>query len=38
LPAAAIDARFAAETVKKATERSGRGFGDFLKGRLKKVP
>jgi hypothetical protein len=38
LPAAAIDACFAAETVKKATERSGRVFGDFLKGRLKKVP
>jgi hypothetical protein len=38
LPAAVIDASFAAKTVKKATERSGRGFGDFLKGRLKKVP
>jgi len=38
LPEAAIDARSNAETVKKATERSGRGFGDFLRGRLKKVP
>jgi hypothetical protein len=38
LPEAAIDARSAAETVKKGTERSGRVFGDFLTGRLKKVP
>jgi hypothetical protein len=38
LPEAAIDARSAAKAVKKATARSGRVFGDFLTGRLKKVP
>jgi len=38
LPEAAVDARSEAEAVKDATGRSGRMSGDFLLGRLKKVP